>query len=156
MANKQNAKKDSQAVIVIANEPINSVITILTEKLKALEHISDSKYVGNTTINSLDIKSETDVKKLYTLAGELSLSEEVYNKGALLLAAPSTIPVFTVEGNDVETHLKNIKLRIDLINQSTIQKKLEEFAKEGQQFITKEEQKSIYLSKVDSFLNSLG
>lgn len=142
------AKKKSEQAVLVLDDTASKTRALLQAQLEKMKDVSDSKYVGSTTITGIDIRTETSIPKLRSFIGEVLISEEAYYKGAAALGHTNNIEPFTIEKTSVATIIQNTKLRIAIIQQSATKEKLEKLVKEGEAFITQAEKKAEWDEKV--------
>ena len=79
--------------------------------------------------------------------------EEVYNRAAIELGI-TTYPTFEANGSSSEDWKRDIKLRIDIINQKETADKLTEYKDKMSKFLSAEDQKNMLMTEMASFLTS--
>lgn len=130
-----------------------SIIESLDAKLKSMKHITESKYSTSGVLDGIgDIKTETSISALIRAYASVVSREEIYNKAAIELGIES-YPVFEVNGGSSESWKRDIKLRIDIINQKETADKLAYFKEKASKFLSADDQKTIFMKEMASFLN---
>lgn len=146
-----SSKKGDLAVVLTESVPFVSMLQKLKEQLKGIETRTGSSYKGKTTLNlesgSVNIETITDATTLANIVGTAIGQEELYNKAQEVLEAKE-FPIFRLGGATLEDIIYNCKLRLQIINSADEKKRLEDLIKEGEQFISKDEQKQMWLEKM--------
>lgn len=143
------AKKQTTA---LSTNAIPNAIAKLEEKLKSFEGINESAYLTGGEIEGFhNLKEVADLKQLIKMAGTLVDSKRIYDSGAAGLNL-ETFPMYEYKGFSVESWLKDIRLRYDLINQKETIDRMNEFKAELAQFLSDEDRKAIVLEKLKDFM----
>ena len=152
MAKKETTGTD---LVLSTNTPL-SALDVLKNELNTIKKVTDKSYktskviqLGNTSVN---IETETKTDVLTKAYGLIISKESWYNQSQKALGI-ETLPVFTENGSTSEEWLADIKLRIDVITYESRKKELEDLIKEGEAFLTKEDQFKIYQAKLEKFVN---
>ena len=133
---------------------VPSIIQVLDAKLNSMKHITESKYRTSGTLDGIgDIKKETKIENLIRAYASIIAREEVYNKAAIELGI-TTYPTFEANGSSSEDWKRDIKLRIDIINQKETADKLTEYKDKMSKFLSAEDQKNMLMTEMASFLTS--
>ena len=133
---------------------VPSIIQVLDAKLNSMKHITESKYRTSGTLDGIgDIKKETKIENLIRAYASIIAREEVYNRAAIELGI-STYPTFEANGSSSEDWKRDIKLRIDIINQKETADKLTEYKDKMSKFLSAEDQKNMLMTEMASFLTS--
>ena len=152
------AKKATTATEVALGTQFDvpSIIQVLDAKLNSMKHITESKYRTSGTLDGIgDIKKETKIENLIRAYASIIAREEVYNKAAIELGI-TTYPTFEANGSSSEDWKRDIKLRIDIINQKETADKLTEYKDKMSKFLSAEDQKNMLMSEMASFLTNNG
>ena len=150
------AKKATTATEVALGTQFDvpSIIQVLDAKLNSMKHITESKYRTSGTLDGIgDIKKETKIENLIRAYASIIAREEVYNRAAIELGI-TTYPTFEANGSSSEDWKRDIKLRIDIINQKETADKLTEYKDKMSKFLSAEDQKNMLMSEMASFLTS--
>jgi hypothetical protein len=133
---------------------VPSIIQVLDAKLNSMKHITESKYRTSGTLDGIgDIKKETKIENLIRAYASIIAREEVYNRAAIELGI-TTFPTFEANGSSSEDWKRDIKLRIDIINQKETADKLTEYKDKMSKFLSAEDQKNMLMTEMASFLTS--
>jgi hypothetical protein len=133
---------------------VPSIIQVLDAKLNSMKHITESKYRTSGTLDGIgDIKKETKIENLIRAYASIIAREEVYNRAAIELGI-TTYPTFEANGSSSEDWKRDIKLRIDIINQKETADKLTEYKDKMSKFLSAEDQKNMLMTEMASFLTS--
>lgn len=133
---------------------VPSIIQVLDAKLNSMKHITESKYRTSGTLDGIgDIKKETKIENLIRAYASIIAREEVYNRAAIELGI-TTYPTFEANGSSSEDWKRDIKLRIDIINQKETADKLTEYKDKISKFLSAEDQKNMLMTEMASFLTS--
>ena len=133
---------------------VPSIIQVLDAKLNSMKHITESKYRKSGTLDGIgDIKKETKIENLIRAYASIIAREEVYNRAAIELGI-TTYPTFEANGSSSEDWKRDIKLRIDIINQKETADKLTEYKDKLSKFLSAEDQKNMLMTEMASFLTS--
>jgi hypothetical protein len=133
---------------------VPSIIQVLDAKLNSMKHITESKYRTSGTLDGIgDIKKETKIENLIRAYASIIAREEVYNRAAIELGI-TTYPTFEANGSSSEDWKRDIKLRIDIINQKETADKLTEYKDKMSKFLSAEDQKNMLMTEIASFLTS--
>lgn len=144
------AKKNEIAIIGAELQPLNA-LEMLKEKLNSLKAITDQPYKSSGTVNiggtSINIQTETKLDNLIKVWSAVKNKAKAYNEAALDLGIDS-YPTYSESGQSPEHIKEDIKLRISVITFEEQRKELEALIKEGEQFLTKEDQFTAYKAKL--------
>lgn len=133
---------------------VPSIIQVLDARLNSMKHITESKYRTSGTLDGIgDIKKETKIENLIRAYASIIAREEVYNRAAIELGI-TTYPTFEANGSSSEDWKRDIKLRIDIINQKETADKLTEYKDKMSKFLSAEDQKNMLMTEMASFLTS--
>jgi hypothetical protein len=102
-----------------------------------------------------DIKKEVKIENLIKAYASIIAREEVYNRAAIELGI-TTYQTFEANGSTSEDWKRDIKLRIDIINQKETADKLAEYKDKMSKFLSAQDQKNMLMAEMTSFLNSTG
>ena len=152
------AKKATTATEVALGTQFDvpSIIQVLDAKLNSMKHITESKYRTSGVLDGIgDIKKEQKIENLIRAYASIIAREEVYNKAAIELGI-TTFPTFEANGSSSEDWKRDIKLRIDIINQKETADKLTEYKDKMSKFLSAEDQKNMLMSEMASFLTNNG
>lgn len=147
--------RNKNAVVVIDSNNLPAVpsqLEILKNELSQLKAITETQYKTTGNLDSIDIKTETKVENLVKAYSSIIAKEQAYHSAAKELKL-TTYPAFSVSGGNKEQWKHDIQLRIAVINHSERKAELEALVKEGEQFLTKEDQYQMYLQKVAATVN---
>lgn len=150
------ARKSTRATEVALGTQFDvpSIIQVLDAKLNSMKHITESKYRTSGTLDGIgDIKKETKIENLIRAYASIIAREEVYNRAAIELGI-TTYPTFEANGSSSEDWKRDIKLRIDIINQKETADKLTEYKDKMSKFLSAEDQKNMLMTEMASFLTS--
>ena len=154
MAKKQEQETAKAELALDSQFSVPDVITVLDEKLKALKHVTDTKYRTSGVLDGIgDIKSETKVDALIRALGSVMAREEVYNRAAEELGF-TTYPSFQINGCSVADWKHDIRFRIDVINHKETADKLKEYRDKMSKFLSEQDQKNMLMNEMANFLKS--
>jgi len=142
------AKKEEKGLL-IATPTVISALEILKAELMGLRSIAETQYKNSVNVQGfpVSIDSCTDIVVLVKMHSSVSSKARAYNNSLIELGVKEA-PVFKMNDTTVEDFEHNIKLRIAVIQHEDRKKELEELVKEGEAFLTKEDQYQIYLKKL--------
>lgn len=151
MASKKTAEATGME-LTVATKP-HEAIEKLNERIAGLKHIQDSVYVTSGKITMAtgqkDIKEETDIDKLVTALSSVVARAEQKEKAYELIGITS-FPVVKVDGSTVEEWIKDVKLRIDIINQKETFDKLVAMKKRWEELMTNEDKKALLIAEMEN------
>jgi hypothetical protein len=154
MARKATPKATEVALGTQFDVP--SIIQVLDAKLNSMKHITESKYRTSGVLDGIgDIKKEVKIENLIKAYASIIAREEVYNRAAIELGI-TTYQTFEANGSTSEDWKRDIKLRIDIINQKETADKLAEYKDKMSKFLSAQDQKNMLMAEMTSFLNSTG
>lgn len=144
----------TKQVATIQN-PINA-LDILKDQLAGLKTITDKPYKtgakvslpGNVTV---DLKTETEVDNLIKAYAYIKGRNKGYDEAMADLNI-TTAPAFTQDGFTTAEWKEDILTRINVITYEDKKKQLEDLIKEGEAFLTKEDQFKMYQAKLQAAL----
>jgi hypothetical protein len=150
MTKKQDEVVTDVAIMDGSNVP--AIIKALEAKIKSLDHVTDSKYKTNGKLEGLcDVKTETNLGNLIKAFSSVKGRSEMYNEAAAELGL-DTFPVWEVNGGSLEDWKADITLRINIINHKDTLDKLNAFKAKFEKFLSAEDQKSMLMNELTSFL----
>lgn len=149
-------KVDATTELAVGSQfSVPDVITALDEKLKALKHVTDTKYRTSGVLDGIgDIKSETKIDALIKALGSVMAREEIYNKAAVELEL-TTYPTFQINGCSVADWRHDIRFRIDVINHKETADKLKDYRDKMSKFLSEQDQKNMLMDEMANFLKSV-
>lgn len=154
MAKKQEQETAKAELALDSQFSVPDVITVLDEKLKALKHVTDTKYRTSGVLDGIgDIKSETKIDALIRALGSVMAREEIYNRAAEELGL-TTYPSFQINGCSVADWKHDIRFRIDVINHKETADKLKEYRDKMSKFLSEQDQKNMLMNEMANFLKS--
>jgi len=125
------------------------VLSVLKKELEGLQSISSTQYKTSGKIegfpNSID--TETKIENLVRMWASIQGRAKAYAEAQLDLDIKS-LPVFKMSDSLPEDFKHDIQLKIKILTHAERQAQLESLIKEGEAFLTKEDQQRIYLDKV--------
>lgn len=131
---------------------VPDVIAQLENKIKELDHITDSKYRTSGNLDGFgDIKKETSIANLIKAFSVVMAKANAYQASATELNI-ATFPVFEVNGGSVEDWKKDIQLRIAIIEHKETLDKLQGYRDKMKEFLSKEDQKAMLMQEMAAFL----
>jgi hypothetical protein len=147
------------AVATIGNS-VPDAIGALRRELKELKEISETSYrTGQSGMVSgfpKSIQDETNIETLIKMHSSVAGREDAYNKSQARLSTvaggPITAPPFKDNGQSLDNIENDIALRIRVLNITDRKKQLEDLLKEGEGFLTKEDQFKMYQQKLTNAL----
>ena len=133
---------------------VPDVISVLDEKLKALKHVTDTKYRTSGVLDGIgDIKSETKIDTLIRAMASVLVREETYNRAAAELGL-TTFPSFQVNGCSSADWKHDIRFRIDVINHKETADKLKDYKDKMSKFLSEQDQKNMLMTEMANFLKN--
>lgn len=154
MAKKQEQGVAKAELALDSQFSVPDVITVLDDKLKALKHVTDTKYRTSGVLDGIgDIKSETKIDALIRALGSVMAREDVYNRAAEELGL-TTYPAFQINGCSVADWKHDIRFRIDVINHKETADKLKEYRDKMSKFLSEQDQKNMLMNEMANFLKS--
>lgn len=154
MAKKQEQGAAKAELALDSQFSVPDVITVLDDKLKALKHVTDTKYRTSGVLDGIgDIKSETKIDALIRALGSVMAREDVYNRAAEELGL-TTYPSFQINGCSVADWKHDIRFRIDVINHKETADKLKEYRDKMSKFLSEQDQKNMLMNEMANFLKS--
>lgn len=154
MAKKQEQAAAKAELALDSQFSVPDVITVLDDKLKALKHVTDTKYRTSGVLDGIgDIKSETKIDALIRALGSVMAREDVYNRAAEELGL-TTYPSFQINGCSVADWKHDIRFRIDVINHKETADKLKEYRDKMSKFLSEQDQKNMLMNEMANFLKS--
>jgi hypothetical protein len=133
---------------------VPDVISVLDEKLKALKHVTDTKYRTSGVLDGIgDIKSETKINTLIRAMASVLVREETYNRAAAELGL-TTFPSFEVNGCSSADWKHDIRFRIDVINHKETADKLTYYKDKMSTFLSEQDQKNMLMTEMANFLKN--
>jgi hypothetical protein len=155
MGTKTTKKAESTSTAVALSMEVPSVIAALEAKIKALDHITDSKYRTGGKLDGFgDIKQETNISNLIKAFSSIRGREKAYAEAAEEMGL-STFPVFEANGSTSEDWKQDILLRIAIINHKDTLDKLTEYRNKMKEFLSKEDQKAILFAEMEAFMSKM-
>lgn len=145
-------KKQAAEVATLSTFSVPDVIAKLEDKIKELDHITDSKYRTSGNLGEFgDIKKETNISNLIKAFSVIMAKSIAYENAASELGIAS-FPVFEVNGGSVEDWKKDIQLRIAIIEHKETLDKLQSYRDKMKEFLSKEDQKAMLMQEMAAFL----
>ena len=132
-------------------------LTVLKQELKGLKAITETQYKTSGVVEgfTVNIQSETKIENLIRMHSSLFGRQEQYNKSQQRIGAAVggdfSAPLFKVSGHTPEDFESDVVLRIKVLSFEERRKELETLIKEGEGFLTKEDQFRAYQQKVARF-----
>jgi hypothetical protein len=155
MGAKTTKKAESTETAVALSMEVPNVIAALEAKIKALDHITDSKYRTGGKLDGFgDIKQETNISNLIKAFSSIRGREKAYAEAAEEMGL-STFPVFEANGSTSEDWKQDILLRIAIINHKDTLDKLTEYRNKMKEFLSKEDQKAILFAEMEAFMSKM-
>lgn len=143
----QNKSKSTSAPIlavatITATGGVSEALGLINAKLEKMKNISDTQYCV-AHLHQLDdfgdITKQTLVPNLIRAWSSVKSKEAAYNNAAKDLL--DTVPVFEISNGTPEQWLKDIKLRLAIINNSEVINKLKAMKDQMSLFMTEEEKR---------------
>lgn len=139
-------KKVSTALAVSMDVP--SALKALEAKIQSLKHIEESVYKSSCKLDGFpDIKTETSITNLIKVFSSIQAREAAYNNAIETLGLKQA-PQFNL-GGTLEEWKSDIQLRINIINHKEELDTMNEFKKQLESFVSKEEQKEMLFAKMN-------
>ena len=155
MGTKTKKEATSTSTAVALSMEVPSVIAALEAKIKALDHITDSKYRTGGNLDGFgDLKKETNIGNLIKAFSSIRGREKAYNDAAEEMGL-TTFPVFEANGSNAEDWKQDILLRIAIINHKDTLDKLTEYRNKMKEFLSKEDQKAILFAEMEAFMSKM-
>jgi hypothetical protein len=155
MATKPKALKTQAAsteVAVFDTTSVPSIIQALESQIKALDHVTDSKYRTSGNLDGFgDIKKETNLGNLIKAFSSVKGRAKAYAEAAEDLNV-STFPVFEVNGGSLADWKADITLRMNIITHKETLDKLNGFKAKFEKFLSEEDQKAMLVAEMSAFL----
>ena len=140
--------KGNTEVSVNGQFDIHSVLGKLTKELSALKAITDSPFKTKGNMGQFgELKNINDIKTLIKARAVLKRMKTDYDESSMELGL-TTVPVWEHDGHDFDALEHDIKLRMSIIQYDARKKELEAMVEEAKGFMTKEDQKAIFLAKM--------
>lgn len=154
--NKNTTENQGLAVLNGKNTQMPAVLEMLDKALQSVDKITGSDYItgGNIEGFSKNVKDEQDIANLVKMAASVISRERAYNEAAENLEL-STFPQFKIGGSTKDEWIKDIKLRIAIINNSDTINKIKEFKEKTAKFLSEEDQKAILFKDMENFLKGV-
>lgn len=145
-------KKNTSSALAVFTSPVD-VMQILQDELNGLKAITESAYKTSGNLDGFgDIKNEQKIENLIRAMSSVIGRETLYNQAADVLGIES-YPAFQINGGNAETWSHDIKLRIAVISHAERKAELEELLKEAKSFMTVDDQKELFMKKLQAKLN---
>jgi hypothetical protein len=146
------APKENEVAVISSTVTAAEMLKIIALKKQDIQEILDSNYVAGEElqINGMTIKLREckEVSTLIRAAGAIVLSAKMYEEGLNALNYQKEVPVFKHSGYSAEAWLKDIKLRLEITANAEKIAKIKELEEEARTFMTKEDQKVLWLEKL--------
>lgn len=145
--------KKAQSVAV-ATTTVSQGIELVNAELKTLKHIQDSVYVTSGKIaaanGTVDIKTETN-KDILVTGLSVIIAKKNAKEAAYEALGIANYPVVKIDGSTEEEWVKDITLRIAIIDQKDRMDELNAIKKEYEALMDKEDRLAILNKKVQKF-----
>lgn len=146
-------KKNTGSALAVFTSPVD-VMQILQDELNGLKAITESAYKTSGNLDGFgDIKNEQKIENLIRAMSSVIGRESLYNQAADVLGISDNYPAFQINGGNAETWSHDIKLRIAVISHAERKAELEELLKEAKSFMTVDDQKELFMKKLQAKLN---
>lgn len=127
-----------------------TALDFLRQELQALKTITESEYRTDGKVDSFNgtsIKDEKNIDVLVKMASVIFTRAKAYNEAQTRLGVVEVKP-FSMNGHSEDAYEADIKLRIAVLKHAERKAELEALVKEGESFLTKEDQFQMYLKKL--------
>ncbi len=149
---KAKATATSTEVAVFDTTSVPSIIQALEAKIKALDHVTDSKYRTSGNLDGFgDIKKEANMGNLIKAFSSVKGRAKAYAEAAEELGV-NTFPVFEVNGGSVTDWKADITLRMNIITHKETLDKLNSFKAKFEKFLSEEDQKAMLVAEMSAFM----
>lgn len=146
------AKKENMGLTVTSSVP--DVIEQINKKISALKHIQESVYLTPGKVSMAggqkDIKTETSVLELVKALSSVQARAKAIEEAYASLDY-GTYPEVKIDGGTVAEWVADIKLRIQIIEQKETLDELNNYKKEWEELMDKEDRKALLLKKMQKF-----
>lgn len=144
------AKKTT--AVTLRGKDVPDILSLLEKELKSLKAITETPYLTTGNLEGFgDIKNETKVENLIRAFSMVRGKEDAYHKAGRELGFDS-YPGFSISGGNAEQWKQDIQLRVAIIQHDDRKKKLQEYKDRVSKFLSEEDQKTILLKEMASFL----
>lgn len=152
----KNNKKETGITLMDKNNlpTAPNALDLLKQELAGLKAITETQYKTEGKVDGFNscIQEESLIENLVRMHSAIFSRAKFYNESQKSLGI-STLPLFKINNSTPEAFEHDIKLRIAVLQHADRKKVLEDLVKEGESFLTKEDQYKMYLDKVAKVTN---
>lgn len=158
MSTKSKKGAGTTEVAQIATNPVD-FISFIQEAKKQVEHITTSSYKlsAKTTVRGVTIQEDKSKESLISLVAYCISYGKHYSEAAAELGL-ETFPAAKVDGCLIEEIVADCKLRIAIIDNEEILKKIEKYEAQAKELLSAEEKRQMLLRDMtaDPLFQKLG
>lgn len=136
--------------VTVRTEDVNTIETlkIIEERISKMERIQETPYKTTGNLNGFNsIKTETSIENLIRAHSYITNKEKKYYKSADILGVKKA-PQFTEGGGTAADWEADIKLRIQIIDQEDMLKRLTKYKEEMSKFLSDQDRKAMLMSEM--------
>ena len=140
--------------VLVISPAVPDALELLRNELKDLKVITESSYKTKGPIDGFpnSIAEEKNIENLVKMCASVNGMANAYDNATDTLAkklnGDFSTPVFKLSGYTKDAIIDDIVLKIRINSISERKAELEALIKEGEQFLTKEDQYKMYLQKI--------
>lgn len=144
---------NANGVEVLLQLPVPMVLAKLEKELESLKEVNDTCYKTSGNIDSINIKSESQISNLIKCYGSVLAREDVYHRSAKDLGL-NTYPDFVLNGMSVSDIKHDIQLRMKILAHHDRKTALEKSYEEIKTFLSQQDQQLLAMQRVAQILGS--
>lgn len=148
--------QSSELATLASTTPTGDILAAINGQLEKLNHITESNYKTNGELEGFgNIRNEVKLENLIRAWSSVKNREIAYADAAQDLGK-TTFPAFQIGGHGAAAWKEDILLRMAIIEHDATKKKLEEFKKQAESYLSEQDKKAIMLKEMAAFAATLG